>query len=189
MARKAGIGLDDVRAAAVDIADRDGHDGLTVAAVARELGIRSPSLYAHVDGVSGLRRLVAVEGAHRIAAALSDSALGISGEQALRSFAHAYRAFAHLHPGLYDAIQADAPSPDEDPALAAALAEPVHLVAAALSDLDLPPERHIHLIRGIRCALHGFVDLERRGGFGLPEDIDTSFVALTDLLVGGLAHA
>lgn len=189
MARKAGIDLDDVRAAAVEIADRGGYDGLTVAAVARELGIRSPSLYAHVDGVSGLRRLVAAEGAHRIADALAEAARGISGEQALRAFAHAYRAFAHRHPGLYDAVQADAPSPSEDPSLAAALAEPIHLVAAALSDLDLPPERHVHLIRGIRSALHGFVDLERQGGFGLPEDIDTSFAVLTDLLVAGLTPA
>lgn len=189
MARKAGIDLDDVRAAAVEIADRAGYDGLTVAAVARELGIRSPSLYAHVDGLSGLRRLVAVEGAHRIAESLADAAGGTSGEHALRAFAVAYRAFAHRHPGLYDAVQADAPSPDENPALAAALAEPVHLVAAALSDLDLPPERHVHLIRGIRSALHGFVDLERRGGFGLPEDIDTSFTALTDLILAGLVPA
>lgn len=189
MARRAGVDLDDVRAAAVAIADGQGYDALTLAAVARDVGIRAPSLYAHVDGLAGLRRLVAVEGAHRLAGALADAADGASGEDALRVFAAAYRTFAHRHPGLYDAVQADAPAPADDPGLAAALLEPVHLVAAALDDLGLPPDRHVHLVRGVRAALHGFVDLERRGGFGLPEGVDASFGALVDLLVAGLTES
>jgi hypothetical protein len=34
--------------------------------------------------------------------------------------------------------------------------------------------------------LHGFVALERSGGFGLPEDTDKSFATAVDMLIAGL---
>lgn len=186
MARKVGIDLDDVRTTAVAIAEHDGIDAVTMAAVARALGIRTPSLYAHVDGVAGLRGLVAAQGAHRLARALAEAADGCTGGDALRAFAQAYREFAHDSAGLYDAAQADAPSPADDPELAAALTAPVDLVAAALEALGVPREQHVHHVRSIRAALHGFVDLERKAGFGLPDDVDASYATLVELLLAGL---
>ena len=70
MARKAGIDHQAVVATATRIADERGLDALTLATVAAELGIRSPSLYAHVEGLDGLTRLLALEGARRMATTL-----------------------------------------------------------------------------------------------------------------------
>ena len=44
----------------------------------------------------------------------------------------------------------------------------------------LEGEPAIHAVRAIRSALHGFVSLEREGGFGLPIDIDDSYDNLID---------
>jgi Tetracyclin repressor-like, C-terminal domain len=33
----------------------------------------------------------------------------------------------------------------------------------------------VDAIRSLRAALHGFVELERAGGFGLPDSVDRSY--------------
>ena len=48
--------------AAARLADEHGYQNLTLAMLASELGIRSQSLYAHVDGLQGLRDGLALRG-------------------------------------------------------------------------------------------------------------------------------
>jgi hypothetical protein len=101
---------------------------------------------------------------------------------ALRATAHAYRRFAHEHPGLYASLL-PAPRPDEDPEGAAAAAEPVKIVADVLDQLGVEPRRHVDVIRTLRSLLHGFVDLELGGGFGLSDPVDASFEVTLDLVL------
>lgn len=187
MARKAGLTRDQVVDAAAALADRDGLGALTMAAVAAEVGVRAPSLYSHVDGVDGLRRLLGLRASGLLAEAFA-AARDASPDDpvaALRGLARSYRAFAHEHPGLYAALL-PAPVPADDPEGAAAFAEPVAVVAAVLARLGVPPDRHVDVVRGIRSVLHGFADLELRGGFGLSDPVDASFAATVDMLVGAL---
>ena len=187
MARKAGVGEDDVIEAAARIADVQGMEAVTLASVAGALGIRSPSLYAHVDGLDGLRRRLALRAAAAIAEALRDAAAGHTGTDALEAIAHAYRAFAHAHPGWYAAAQR-AVRPGEDDELYEALAAAAMPAIEALASLGLPPEETIHRTRAFRAALHGFVTLEQVGGFGRPESVDDSFRRLVALVLAGISH-
>ena len=57
--------------------------------MATAVGVRSPSLYSHVDGVGGLRRALSGEAAARLGAALAGAVDGRSGEDALRALARA----------------------------------------------------------------------------------------------------
>ena len=50
------LDLNQVVDAGAEVADAVGLDGLRMAAVAAAPGVHSPSLYSHVDGLSGLRR-------------------------------------------------------------------------------------------------------------------------------------
>jgi len=43
------------------------------------------------------------------------------------------------------------------------------------------------LIRALRAPVHGFVDLELPGGFGLPEDIDDSFTKTIDPVIEAIS--
>jgi AcrR family transcriptional regulator len=181
VARKAGLDRAHVIAVAAVLADRNGLASLTLTEVANELGIRPPSVYAHVDGLDGLHRELRALGAHTIARDLSDAAAGRSGRDAMRAFALAYREFAREHPGLYDATLRGA-DPSDDPELAVALAEPVGVIVTALGDLGITGDDALHTVRIWRSALHGFVDLERRGGFGLPLDLDATFERLVEVI-------
>jgi AcrR family transcriptional regulator len=188
MGRKAGLSQEDVVVAAGAVADRDGFDCLTIARVAELLGVQSPSLYHHVDGLDDLRRHVAVLGARELGGRFRASLDGIDasdGLAAMRSMARAFRAFAQDHPGLYAAAQ-PATSLDEDLTLYEAAPEAFDTVAAAVGRLGLDAEEQVHVIRSLRAALHGFIALENRPGFGQPEDVDASFEVMLDLLEGGV---
>ncbi|HIY41557.1 MAG TPA: WHG domain-containing protein, partial [Candidatus Nocardiopsis merdipullorum] len=65
--------------------------------------------------------------------------------------------------------------------------DPVEVLSSVLRGFAIPEEQHVHVIRGLRSALHGFVDLEITGGFGLPEDVDTSFALLVEVFVRTLS--
>ena len=184
MARKRGVDLAQVVDAAAEVADATGLDGLTMAAVAAALGVQSPSLYSHVDGLAGLRRALAMEAARRLGSAVADAAQGREGVDALRAIARAYRAFAHGHPSLYAAML-PVPRMDDHEGYAV-FAAPVRTVAEVLATLGLPPAEAVGVIRSVRSALHGFVTLEAGGGFGLPDDVDGSFDVLVDVMVAGV---
>ncbi len=185
MARKRGVTEDDVVDAAARIADSIGHDRVTLAAVAAEVGVRPPSLYAHVEGLDGVRRLLALRAAEEIERALSESARGREGTDALRALAHRYRQFARERPGLYAAAQR-AVRPGEDDELYRALGAAIVPVLEALSQAGVPREELVHITRAFRSALHGFVELERASGFGMPESVDESFAHLVELILSGV---
>jgi len=179
---RAGLDAEAVVAAAATLADADGLHQLTLARLAAALGIRTPSLYAHIDGLDDLRARLGARGAWELAATLQLAAAGRARGDALRAIALAYREYAHAHPGTYAAMQR-APDSEEFEAAGAAVVGPI---LAMLGGYGLEGEPAIHAVRAIRSALHGFVSLEREGGFGLPIDIDDSYADLLVMLDTGL---
>ena len=184
MARKRGVDLAQVVDAAAEVADIVGLDGRTMAAVAAALGVQSPSLYSHVDGLAGLRRAMGVEAARRLGSALAETTRGREGIDALRAIAHAYRAFAMRHPSLYAAMLPVPQVGDEE--AYAVFAVPVRVIADVLTGLGLRPAEAAPVIRSFRSALHGFVTLQAGGGFGMPDDVDNSFDVLIEVNVAGV---
>jgi AcrR family transcriptional regulator len=189
VARKAGIDRERVVDTAAGIADRGGLAALSLATVADALGVRSPSLYAHVDGIDGLRRHLTRRASLLLAECLRSAAREEADPvAALRSIAHAYRSFALQHPGLYASLL-PVPRAEDDPEGAAAAAAAIEAPAAVLRDLGIGVDRQIDLVRALRATLHGFVDLELGGGFGLADPVDVSFERAVDLLVGAMVDA
>lgn len=191
MGQKAGLDREDVVAAATIIADRDGFNAVTPSAVAAELGIRTPSLYYHVEGVDGLRRALRFHAAAVLTSAFQGvrgDAVGLSDADRIKVFAHAYRGFASQHPGLHAALL-PAPMPSEDGELADAMAEPVRIIVSELGQgQDLTPEV-VHMIRALRSLLFGFSAIESQGGFGLEVDVDKSFDVAVDLMASAISRA
>jgi AcrR family transcriptional regulator len=166
------------------LADRDGFGALTLGAVAAELGVRTPSLYNHVDGLPGLRRALALQGLAELGEAIRDAAVGRAADDAVVALADAYRTFARRRPGLYAALQRAPEAGDAQTAAAGArLLEPVF---AVLRGYGLAGEDAIHAARALRSTMHGFVDLERVGGFGIDLDLDESYRRTVAALADGL---
>jgi AcrR family transcriptional regulator len=184
---RAGLDSEAVVAAAARTADTQGLEAVTLARLAADLGIKAPSLYAHVSGLGDLRRRLGVRGARELAARLQSAAAGRARRDALDAIANAYRAYAREHPGTYAALQPALTVEADGEESAAAQAVVVDVVLAVLRGYGLEGDEAIHAARTLRAALHGFVSLEAEGGFGIPLSLDESFGRLVDVLDRGLA--
>lgn len=184
---RAGLDSAAVVTAAAELADSDGLDDLTLARVAGRLGVRAPSLYAHVDGLADLRARIGADGVGQMTAVVSAAAAGRAGADALGAVADAYREFAHAHPGVYAAMQRAPDEPDGE--TAAAAGRLIEVFAAVLRGYGLQGDEAIHGVRLVRSALHGFVSLESDGGFGMPISLEDTYQRLVAMLDRGLDAA
>ena len=179
-----GLDLPTVVQAAIEMANNEGIEAVTIAALAQKLHIRPPSLYNHINGLPELRRQLALAGIERMLEQFSTALHGKSGEDAIRTFCSEYVSFARTHTGLYDAVQRAA-APD-DTILQEASKRIVQLAVDALKDFGLEGDDVIHAVRVIRSMLHGFATLERQGGFGLPLELEHTFHLLVSTYIEGI---
>jgi AcrR family transcriptional regulator len=186
MASRVGLDRAAVVQAAIDIVDRDGVDALTMARLAASLGIRVPSLYAHVPGQAGLRRELWMWTVNDLGERLRESVMGRSRHEALAAFAEAFRHYARTWPGRYR-LTLSPPDPLDGEALDVGR----HANAAfdaVIRSFGLTGSEAVHLGRAVRSAIHGFVGLEARYALG-PDSVDESFAHLLVLLSRGLTPA
>lgn len=186
MATRQSLDADRVVDAAAAIADRDGLATLTLSAVAATLGVRTPSLYNHVDGLDDLHRRLTVCALDELAVRIREAAVGRSGEEAVHAIAVAHRRFASERPGLYAATVPTTEVPDDD--IRRAGAAILATVFDALRGYGLDERAAIHATRSLRSAVHGFVSLEASGGFGLDVDVEESFAWMVELVADGIRH-
>lgn len=182
---RAGVTAEDVVAAAADIADEIGYDNLTMSLVADRLGIRSPSLYKHIDGLADLQHRIATLAITELGEATRDAMLGTAGPDALAAFARAFRSYVVTHPGRYTAtIGAEFTGP-EDP-LFKASARLLDSIAAVLRGYGISADEMDHALRTIRSTFHGFAALQAANGFQWSADPDESFEWMIHFVDRGL---
>jgi AcrR family transcriptional regulator len=169
-----------VIAAAADLADRDGFDGVTLSAVARHFGVQTASLYSHVRDRSalldGVHELALSELADRIAIAVA----GRSGREALIALAGAHRDYAGQSPGRWAALQRPAAASTVESAAASRL---VALTMAMLRGYGLPEGELVHAVRLLGSTINGFLALTAAGAFAHREpSVDVSWQRALDAL-------
>lgn len=173
MPPRPGLDANTVLMAAVDIADRQGIQAVTLASVAASLGVRSPSLYNHIRGLEELRALLALHAMGQLYGEVSEAVGGLAGKEGIEQFAYAYLRFAREHPGLYESVQI-APQGVNGAEIEEAGGRLVDLVLQLLRPYGLTEEEALHAVRGLRSLIHGFASLEQLGGFGLPLSVERS---------------
>jgi AcrR family transcriptional regulator len=169
---------------AAEMADAAGSlEAVTLAALAGELDVRTPSLYNHVAGLEDLHHAIAVHALKRLTDVLQQATFGAVGRDALLAMSIAYRRFAHEHPGIYPlTIRAPAPG-DSD--LAAPAQVLLHMLLLLFASYGIHGEEALHAVRGLRALLHGFVSLEASGGYAMALDLDESFQRLVATYLDG----
>ena len=187
MPRRPGLDTATVVKAAADLVNAEGVQALSLGRLAELLGIRTPSLYNHIDGLPGLRRELSLMNARFLGDRLGNAAIGKSDAEALMAVAQAYRAYIKECPGLYAiSLRASGTQAPVDAELQSAENRVVEIVMAVMASFGLAGEDGLHAVRGLRSLVHGFATLEVAGGFGLPLDCDESFRRLVDMFIRGL---
>ena len=173
--------------AAADLINSEGPEALSLGRLAKELGIRTPSLYNHVNGLPGLMRELSVLNAYNLADRISEAAIGQSGADAVRAIMQAMRTYINEYPGLYlSTLRASGTQQEVNPELEHEEARSVKVGLAVMASFGLEGGDAIHALRGLRSLVHGFATLEVSGGFGIPLDLDESFSRLVGLFITGL---
>lgn len=184
MAAPVGHDRDAVIDAAVAVLDSEGRiERVTLRPVADRLGVRVQSLYAHVDGVEGLRRAVALRGLAELTDRLDRAAAERSGGPAIEAIVRAHCAFALERPGLFDATLRP---PGDDPELRAAMDAVMAPLDRVLGDHGLDAETQRHWYRVIFSAVYGYATLRGDGRMTLDADPDDTLDLLVEVLVTSL---
>jgi AcrR family transcriptional regulator len=185
MGTKKNLNTETILNAAVELAEEKGIENISLLQVAQRLGVKSSSLYNHLNGVQDLSLGIARLAVGRLEDTIRSAAVGRSKEDALVEIASAYRKFAKENPELYKAILR---FPDYNDSR---VQETGHAIVRILYQVMEPyhysKEEAIHFGRGFRSALHGFVSLEEAGFFqGTEADVNESYEQLILRLISTL---
>ena len=187
MSPRSNLSRETVVRAAAELLNSEGGEALSLHRLAEKLGIRTPSLYNHVDGLPGLLRDLSILNARQLADRLNEAAIGRTGPELVRAVMQAYRAYIKESAGLYlSTLRASGMQANPIPELQHEEARSVKIGLAAMASFGLQGEDAIHAVRALRSLVHGFATLEVSGGFGMPLDLDESFSRLVDLFIAGI---
>ncbi len=168
---------------ALTLVDEKGLEALSLAAVADRAGVAPPSLYKHVGSLADLRDLMAVKILREITATVSGAIMGRGGDDAVRALMRAYRAYVLANPGRYALLPLD---PLHRDVTAGAGRDLLDVFVAVMRGYGLEASRATHAIRRLRATAHGFAAIEAGGGFGIPEDIETTYEQVIDMVLQSL---
>ncbi|MFC9970474.1 TetR/AcrR family transcriptional regulator [Spirillospora sp. NPDC127200] len=179
---RAGLTVERVTLAGAVLADEAGLDQVTMAQVARRLGVKDASLYNHVRNLEDLRGRIALLAAAEKTVRIAEATAGRAGKDALVAYANAWREYAHEHPGRYAATQ----TPIQiDPDLVAKARGPrraIELTYSMLRAYGLSEPDLTDAVRVLRSTFHGFVTLEAAGGFAHERSSQDSWLRALDAL-------
>ena len=169
------ITLNLVLETAAKLVEENGLENLNLNILAKELGIKPPSLYNHINGIAELQQGLSLLVLERVADAVQRSAVGRSEENALREVSLSYRRFAGEHPELYKLFV-------HSPGLSGkrALESVAEILRRILSVYNLSESDETNFIRIFHSAMHGFVSLENADFFSAQADVADSYNKLID---------
>ncbi len=154
----------EIVAAARELLEAEGPEGLSMRRVGDRLGIRAPSIYKHLPDKQALEAAVVSQGFDELAAVFERAVRGAA--DPLGAVARAYRGHATSHPHLYR-LMTERPL-DRDRLAAGVEARAARpLVEAVGGDEDAA--------RALWAFAHGMAILELNGRFPAGADLDAAW--------------
>ncbi|MEV6770814.1 WHG domain-containing protein [Nocardia sp. NPDC051030] len=184
---RVGLNKTDVVAAGAVLADDVGFTNLALGPLAERLGVRTPSLYKHIENLAELRHGIATLAMTEADQRVRDAMHGKSGSAALAAFADAFRSYVVEHPGRYAATVGEPFTGPEDP-LRQATTRVLESMEVVLRGYGIAEQDMVHAIRTLRCTFHGFATLQASDGFQWSGDFEDSFAWMIRFLDRGLAE-
>ena len=190
MPRKERLDKETVVKAAVDLVNAEGLDALNLHRLADRLGVQTPSLYNHVDGLAGLNRDLALYSVRNLGECMGNATIG---EVRPAGAAGAGSGIPRLHQGASGIVYGESARESCHHSRGRRIAGCRRARGAGWrwrwwQSFGIYGNDALHAVRGFRSVVHGFATLEVAGGFGLPLDCDESFRRLVRMLIHGLQH-
>lgn len=180
-----GLNKEIIVESAKEMIEKDGVQQFSMRKLADKLGVKTASLYTHIDSMEALFTEIGL-------AALNDqknclmNAIGEKhGDAAVEAIAESYRKFATEHVELYRLIM-QMPSGNNEVLkdAAAVTAEPFMKV---LNDYHISDNQKMHWQRVLRGLMHGFISEEQSGYFShYPVPVNESYDIAVNCVIAGL---
>jgi AcrR family transcriptional regulator len=178
----------DVVQAAIACLDREGELALGVNRVARELGIKPPAIYKHLDGNAGLRRAVALAIWRNYLADCQTQMAGITDPHTLlREGAQVTRRFAQRYPARY-AVMMQYQMRPTDPEEAEIIQNSLQFLQQSLQLYEFSDVALIDVMRMVNAATYGFIVREQQDLMTLNRSTDRSYEVMLDALIVAIEH-
>ena len=169
---------------AAKMTDEKGIANITLKSLAEELGVKSPSLYKHIQGLDELHKELMLYSWKLLEKDMMKAAIGKAKDDAIIALCYAYRNFVKLHSGLFETMQwYNMYKSDEH---LQATDELVSILFQVLDGYDLLEEQKVHIVRMLRGFLQGFLAIENHDGFGNSLTIDDTFDFSLQILLNGI---
>jgi AcrR family transcriptional regulator len=170
--------------AAREILEADGLPAVTMRAVAEAVGVKGPSLYKRIPDRAALLRAVADSVVDDLACTMARAIETGDPQSDLRATALAFRAFVHRNANGYRLLFVDLPpEASPDPAILAALGEPlVRAMVALAGEAD-----GLEGARTMVAWAHGFLTMELAGAFRLGGDLESAYLFGIETILTGVS--
>ncbi|MEL6453367.1 MAG: WHG domain-containing protein [Cyanobacteria bacterium J06623_5] len=178
----------DVTAAAIACIDKEGEAALGVNRVARELGIKPPAIYKHVNGNAGLRQVVAITIWHDYLLHCQNAMVGVTEPRNLLYVgAQAARSYAKRYPARYTVMMQYQMRPT-DPEEAKIIQQSLQFFQRSLNLYDLSNDALIDCMRMVNAAIYGFINREQLELMTLARSSGESYEVMLDALLVAIEH-
>lgn len=169
---------------AAQIVNKIGLEQITLKMLADDLGIKSPSLYNHINGLDDLKKQLMIFGWKQMQEQITQSVIGVTGYDALKAMCYAFYDYATENPGVFNVMLWYNKFKNDE--MAEATSGLLSIIFKVVASLKLPEEYGFHLIRTFRGFLEGFSLLVNNGSFGHSLPIRDSFELSLNILVEGI---
>ncbi|MEA5595116.1 TetR/AcrR family transcriptional regulator [Rivularia sp. UHCC 0363] len=178
----------DVIEAAIACLDKEGESALGVNRVARELGIKPPAIYKHLNGNAELRKAVVLRIWRQFLAYCREKTQKINElPQLFKAGGMAARNFAKLYPARYKVMMQYQLHPTDADA-SAVIREALSLFQKGIQGYDLSKNQLIDAMRMVNAATYGFISIEQSGMMTFERSTDASYEIMLDALIFAIAH-
>lgn len=166
------------------IANKVGLDNLSLKIIAEELNIKSPSLYNHIRSLDEIKQRLMVYGWKQMEEKMLDSAVGVSGYEALKNMCYAFYDYATNNKGVFTAMLWY--NKYENSQKENATIRLFSMLFKVMKSLDISDDNINHIIRTLRGFLEGFSLLVNNNAFGNPVSIKESFDLSLEIIMNGI---
>jgi AcrR family transcriptional regulator len=178
----------DVVLAAIACLDQEGESALGVNRVARELGVKPPAIYKHLDGNTGLRRAVALDiWRNYLTYCQSQITRSTDPHDLFRVGAQATRNFAQHYPARYSVMMQYQMQPT-DPEEVEIIQNALHFFQRSLQLYELNDDALIDAMRMVNAAIYGFIAREQLELMTLNRSTERSYEVMLDALIVALEY-
>ena len=169
---------------AASIVNEIGFENLSLKIIAEKLNIKSPSLYNHISSLDEIKSKLMVYGWKQMEERMIDSAVGVSGYEALRNMCNVFFDYATSNKGVFTAMLWY--NKFENDEKEKATERLFNIIFKIMKSLDISDANINHIIRTLRAFLEGFSLLVNNNAFGNPISIKESFDLSLEVIINGI---